>query len=182
MSIPANPTAASLARDDTDERREDARAEEDRADQARTEEVRADETVDADETADAEEVRADETADAEVVHSGTQDRTVPVDTEDVQMLPGGEPPPPAPRLWSDDDARGLRERLKEAQLHFLDDPRAAVEAADALVTEAIDSFTARLAEQRTTLGSWRDNGADDTEQLRVVVQRYRDFLERVLAL
>jgi len=141
------------------------------ADEARADEV----------TTDADKVHTDDSA-ADVVHSGTQDRTVPVDTEGAEMMPGEEPPAPATRLWTGDDARGLRDRLKETQLHFLDDPRAAVESADALITEAIDSFTARLAEQRTAVSSWRDNGADDTEQLRVVLQRYRDFLERLLAL
>lgn len=176
-----------------------------------------------------------------VVHSGTQDRTVPVDTdvdrdqdrdldrdsdrdgvddrdeamaqerqlhrrpvdeaamgersaderpldEPVQadepagMLPGEEAAVPMPRMWSGDDARGLRDRLRETQLRFLDDPRGAVEQVEALVGEAMESFTSRLAHQREELTSWRSAGADDTEQLRVVAQRYRDFLERLLSL
>jgi len=169
MNMPTNPMVAT--NDDADERRDEARADEARVDETRTAEM-----------TDGDKAHADEPVDADVVHSGTQDRTVPVDTEGAEMKPGDEPPAPAPRLWTGDDARGLRERLKEAQLHFLDDPRAAIEAADELVAEAVDSFTARLAEQRTALGSWRDNGADDTEQQRVVLQRYRDFLDRVLAL
>ena len=153
MNMPTNPMVAT--NDDADERRDEARADEARVDETRTAEV-----------TDGDKAHADEPVDADVVHSGTQDRTVPVDTEGAEMKPGDEPPAPAPRLWTGDDARGLRERLKEAQLHFLDDPRAAIEAADELVAEAVDSFTARLAEQRTALGSWRDNGADDTEQQR----------------
>jgi hypothetical protein len=176
MSTPMNSARTENVRVD-ESRAEDARADEPRVDESRAADVRDDETGRAESARD-----ADGSASADVVRSGTQDRTVPVDTEGAQMMPGDEPPGPAPRLWTGDDARGLRDRLKEAQLHFLDDPRAAVEAAEALVGEAVDSFSARLAEQRTSLGSWRDNGVDDTEQLRVVVQRYRDFLDRVLAL
>jgi hypothetical protein len=98
------------------------------------------------------------------------------------MLPDAEPAAPVSPLWSGDAARSLRDRFRELQLAFLDDPRATADAADALVGEMIDSLRTALAEQHRELRAWQDSGAEDTEQLRIAVRRYRDLIDRVLAL
>ncbi|MEU4635748.1 hypothetical protein AB0F90_15175 [Micromonospora chalcea] len=48
------------------------------------------------------------------------------------------------------------------------------------VIKAIEALSTALREQRTRLGAWQESGSTDTEQLRVAVRGYRDFLDRVL--
>jgi len=98
------------------------------------------------------------------------------------LAPGDVSMESVPDLWSADAISALRERWREVQLRFVDDPSAAATEADALVGEAIETLQTQLAMQRTDLAAWRtrDGGGDDTERLRVAVQRYREFLDRVL--
>jgi hypothetical protein len=49
----------------------------------------------------------------------------------------------------------------------------------ALVSEAVDQFTAALSAQRDDLDA---AAGEDTEQYRVAVQRYRTFFDRLLDL
>lgn len=102
--------------------------------------------------------------------------------EPVGMLPGAELTTPVSPLWSGGAAHSLRDRFRELQLGFLDDPRSTAAEADSLVGEAIDSLRSAFAEHHRELRAWQDAGAEDTEQLRVAVRRYRDLLDRVLAL
>jgi hypothetical protein len=96
----------------------------------------------------------------------------------------GEPQPgdQAGDLWPEPELGALRERWREVQVRFVDDPRAATAEADMIVVDAVKILTAALDEQRINLADWRCDGGDATERLRVTVQRYRDFLDRVLAL
>ncbi|MFF5055762.1 hypothetical protein ACFY1S_21525 [Micromonospora sp. NPDC000663] len=83
-------------------------------------------------------------------------------------------------LLDADSAQGFRDRWRDVQLRFVDDPHAAAGEAQALVEEAIQALSSALAAQKTTLGGWQDAGSADTEQLRMAVRNYRDFLDRVL--
>ncbi|MFF3864993.1 hypothetical protein [Micromonospora sp. NPDC001898] len=85
----------------------------------------------------------------------------------------------ATALFEPDAAQAFRDRWRDVQLRFVDDPKAAAGQAQSLVEEAIQALAAALAEQKNKLGDWQQTG-DDTEQLRVAVRRYRDFLDRVL--
>lgn len=92
---------------------------------------------------------------------------------------------PVAALWPGDSADGFRERWREIQLRFVDEPKAAAEQADDLVEEAVAALTTSLQRVRAELGQWRSAGAEDsgeTEHLRVAVQRYREFLDTVVAL
>ncbi|RGC66344.1 hypothetical protein C5N14_23395 [Micromonospora sp. MW-13] len=82
-------------------------------------------------------------------------------------------------LFEPDAAQAFRDRWRDVQLRFVDDPKAAAGQAQSLVEEAIKALAAALAEQKNKLGDWQQTG-DDTEQLRIAVRRYRDFLDRVL--
>ena len=67
------------------------------------------------------------------------------------------------------------------QQGFVDDPRSAVKDADSLVGGVLEKLSATLEEQRRHLwGQWSD-GEPDTEELRLTLRRYRDFLDRLLA-
>ncbi|MCZ7435759.1 hypothetical protein O7598_05075 [Micromonospora sp. WMMC241] len=92
----------------------------------------------------------------------------------------GAVPGDAATLFAPDAAQGFRDRWRDVQLRFVDDPKAAVGEAESLVEEAIEALSTALREQRTKLGTWQESGSSDTEQLRVAVRGYRDFLDRVL--
>ncbi|SCG14519.1 hypothetical protein GA0070610_0724 [Micromonospora echinofusca] len=77
-------------------------------------------------------------------------------------------------------AQGFRDRWRDVQLRFVDDPRAAAGEAQSLVDEAIQALSSALSAQKNKLGGWQDAGSSDTEQLRMAVRHYRDFLDRVL--
>jgi hypothetical protein len=100
----------------------------------------------------------------------------------AELAPGDVPAPPSTTLWAGEDGEALRERWRELQSRFVDDPRGAAAAADDLIGEAVDSITQELAAQRRQLGEWRAGGDFDTERLRVAVTGYRDFLDRVLSI
>ncbi|MGY3520571.1 hypothetical protein ACVMYR_30195 [Micromonospora sp. PTRAS2] len=92
----------------------------------------------------------------------------------------GAVPEDAATLFEPGTAQGFRDRWRDVQLRFVDDPRAAAGQAESLVGEAIEALAAALAEQKNKLGDWQQTGDDDTEQLRIAVRGYRDFLDRVL--
>jgi hypothetical protein len=74
-------------------------------------------------------------------------------------------------------------RWSEIQASFVDEPRRAVEQADALVSDVIadigDSFGKRRAQLE---GQWDGGGEVSTEDLRQIFQRYRSFFSRLLGL
>ena len=67
------------------------------------------------------------------------------------------------------------------QQGFVDDPRSAVKDADSLVGDVLDKLAASLEEQRRHLESQWSHSEPDTEELRLTLRRYRDFLDRLLA-
>jgi hypothetical protein len=101
-------------------------------------------------------------------------------SEPAALSPGDVEVRPLAALWPDDGVRTLRERWQDTQLTFVDNPRGAAAAADDLVGEAVDSLAAALTAQRSELGSWRTDGDNDTERLRVAMTRYREFLDHLL--
>ncbi|GAA0897491.1 hypothetical protein [Virgisporangium aurantiacum] len=104
----------------------------------------------------------------------------PADEEPAgDLKPGDVPVAPVAGFLTADAAQGLRDRWREAQFGFVDDPRKAVEDVKALVSEAVDQFTAALSAQRDDLDA---AAGEDTEQYRVAVQRYRTFFDRLLDL
>jgi hypothetical protein len=99
-----------------------------------------------------------------------------------QLMPGDVPAEPVAALLAAETGQNFRERWREVQLRFVDDPRAAAGDAQRLVEEAVESLARALAEQKDKLGDWNSGDASDTENLRVAVRRYRDFLDRLLGL
>jgi hypothetical protein len=106
-----------------------------------------------------------------------------VGPEDVERGVPGDQAEGSEELWSGQEVAALRDRWREVQLRFVDDPRAAADEAASIVDEARQGLAAAIDSRYDELGKWRtaDKPAEgDTEQLRVVVQRYRTFLDRVL--
>jgi hypothetical protein len=73
-------------------------------------------------------------------------------------------------------------RWQSVQVIFVDEPRRAVEDADRLVREVMDRLTDVFRLQRDDLEkAWHAGGEASTEDLRLALQRYRSFFERLLA-
>jgi hypothetical protein len=80
-----------------------------------------------------------------------------------------------------EDGGGYLERWNEIQATFVDEPRRAVERADKLVEEVIQQLARVFADERTRLeAAWSGGGEVSTEDLRVALQRYRDFFQTLL--
>lgn len=86
-------------------------------------------------------------------------------------------------LLSDDDCRNFRSRWENLQVGFVDEPRRAVEQADRLVTDAINTLAKGFSSQREGLEQkWHREQDASTEDLRQAFRRYRSFFERLLSL
>jgi hypothetical protein len=84
-------------------------------------------------------------------------------------------------LFPSNELDGLRARWKDVQTAFVDEPRKAVEEADGLVASAMKRLAEVFAEERSGLEQQWDRGDHvSTEDLRVALQRYRTFFERLL--
>jgi deoxyribodipyrimidine photolyase len=69
------------------------------------------------------------------------------------------------------------------QAKFVDDPETSVEAADSLVAQVMKRLAEVFSEEREQLESqWRQGEEVSTENLRVALQRYRSFFNRLLSL
>jgi hypothetical protein len=84
-------------------------------------------------------------------------------------------------LFPEKEASGFRTRWTDIQSGFVDEPRKSVEQADTLVAEVIKHLADGFAEERSKLeGQWGRGDDVSTEDLRVTLQRYRAFFDRLL--
>lgn len=114
----------------------------------------------------------------------------PVHEAIVQESPKAPMAPEAPAttivgaptpLLSQEESNHFRSRWNEIQGKFVDEPRAAVQEADALVTMVSDQIAKMFANEHNTLeGQWKQGNDVSTEDLRVVLQRYRSFFNRLV--
>jgi hypothetical protein len=75
----------------------------------------------------------------------------------------------------------LRRRWAEIQTEFVDDPRTSVRHAHGMVAEVVNELTETFTRERNDLESqWNRQEQPDTEALRVALQRYRAFFNRLL--
>lgn len=117
-------------------------------------------------------------------------KDVPISTASI----AGSKPPQPPRVDprdADSSARApllprdaldeLRERWTHVQSRFVDEPRRAVEHADSLVAELMMRLAESFANERSGLEKqWGRNQEVDTEDLRIALQRYHSFFDRLL--
>lgn len=76
----------------------------------------------------------------------------------------------------------LRTRWSSIQTNFVDQPRKAVEDADSLVVGALKQIQESFAVQRANLEKkWRHGDDVSTEDLRVALQHYRAFFDRLMS-
>jgi hypothetical protein len=85
-------------------------------------------------------------------------------------------------LFEPEREQELRERWHTLQARFVDEPRETVHDADSLVAELLRDLAGSFDQARSRLESRWSSGEDvSTEDLRVTLQRYRSFFERLLA-
>ncbi len=86
-------------------------------------------------------------------------------------------------LFAAADLEGYRTRWSGIQTGFVDEPRKAVEQADALVSELMQRLTESFSSERRQLEEqWERNDKVSTEDLRQAMHRYRTFFERLLSI
>jgi hypothetical protein len=83
-------------------------------------------------------------------------------------------------LFASEETQNLRARWNEVQAKFVDEPGSSVREADALVAEVMAKITEMFAGQRQILESQWSKGDTSTEDLRLVLQHYRSFFNRLL--
>jgi hypothetical protein len=85
-------------------------------------------------------------------------------------------------LFAGNESDDFRRRWTDIQAGFVDEPRQAVANADSLVAEAMKRLAEIFARERGNLEQQWSRGADvSTEDLRVALQRYRSFFDRLLS-
>jgi hypothetical protein len=103
------------------------------------------------------------------------------EADDVDATPSDRTEERQP-LFAGDEAEGFRGRWTEIQTGFVDEPRRAVEDADALVAEVMQRLAETFSSERASLEkAWDGDGEPSTEDLRVGLQRYRSFFDRLLS-
>jgi hypothetical protein len=85
-------------------------------------------------------------------------------------------------LLPEGEESDFQRHWQEIQTRFVDDPRQAVEDADALVAGVMQRIAEGFAQARDGLeGQWSRGEDVGTEELRVALQRYRAFFRRLLS-
>lgn len=86
------------------------------------------------------------------------------------------------QLLATEELQTLRSRWDSIQTGFVDEPRRAVEQADSLVADMMQRLAQLFADERSKLESqWSRGDNVSTEDLRVALQRYRSFFDRLLS-
>jgi hypothetical protein len=84
-------------------------------------------------------------------------------------------------LFDTGETDGFRSRWNSIQTQFVDEPRRSVEQADELVAQTMKRLAEIFAAERENLEREWDRGDNvSTEDLRIALQRYRSFFDRLL--
>ncbi len=98
-----------------------------------------------------------------------------------ERKPGRPEEPANAPLFAPEESQGYRTRWDGIQTGFVDEPRRAVEEADALVAQIMKQLAEVFARERSELErQWDKGDRVSTEDLRVALRRYRSFFERLL--
>jgi len=96
---------------------------------------------------------------------------------------GGDDTTRLESLFADGVDQDFRNRWRDIQTGFVDEPRAAVAQADQLVAQLMQKLAQSFSEQRSNLEKyWEAAEKVSTEELRVGFTRYRSFFERLLSI
>jgi hypothetical protein len=105
-----------------------------------------------------------------------EEQSSPRSTAAATQTEGFEP------LLSPDETESFRSRWQAIQGAFVDEPRGAAEDADRLVAELMARLAETFSEERSRLeAAWGQGDEVSTEDLRVALQRYKSFFNRLLS-
>ena len=109
----------------------------------------------------------------------------------AKRAPEQTPPPDVPNaagvqtatpLFEHGETEDFRSRWNNIQVQFVDEPRRSVEQADELVAQTMKRLAEIFAQERERLEQGWDRGDNvSTEDLRIALQRYRSFFDRLLS-
>ncbi len=86
-------------------------------------------------------------------------------------------------LFSESEMTDFRSQWSKVQTGFVDEPRQTVAEADKLVASVMQRLAEGFANERSGLEKQWDRGDNvSTEDLRIALQRYRSFFDRLLKL
>lgn len=117
-------------------------------------------------------------------HDDVRPTTVPAErARDRKQQPESHTSLPSnSALFEEAETQRLHTRWTDIQGSFVDEPRHAVQEADGLVAEVVKRLVEVFAGERTKLEQQWDRGDKvTTEDLRVALQRYRSFFDRLLS-
>jgi len=118
-----------------------------------------------DETAEDDSVVRDETTQDDVVQQK------PADTTQEGAAP----------LFTGEEVDRFRTEWRGLQSDFVDSPRDAVQHADQLVAQVMQSLATTFADHKKSLeGQWSKGEQVETEELRVALRQYRAFFDKLL--
>lgn len=105
------------------------------------------------------------------------------DVEAGESAPAGNGHNEPVTLFAPEAVEDYRSRWTSLQTSFVDEPRRAVQQADELVAEVINNLASTFSDERGKLeGQWDQGDKVSTEDLRLVLRRYRAFFDRFLSL
>jgi len=117
---------------------------------------------------------------------------IPVKQPEGPKLVKGQEPKPLDRaaaisesmpLFAEPEMVDFRSQWSKLQTGFVDEPRRTVEDADKLVAAVMQRLAEGFANERSGLEKQWDRGDNvSTEDLRLALQRYRSFFDRLLKL
>jgi len=132
-------------------------------------------------TARGTERTADDVADTERVVERNVQRDVP--RGNAHQATGQQADSERAALFEQPVLSEFNTRWTDIQAGFVDEPRRAVQQADALVSDVINRVADSFGREREQLERQWDSGDQvSTEDLRVALQRYRSFFSRLLSL
>jgi hypothetical protein len=84
-------------------------------------------------------------------------------------------------LFSAEEVDQFRTEWRGLQSDFVDSPRDAVQHADQLVAQVMQSLATTFADHKKSLeGQWSQGEQVETEELRVALRQYRSFFDKLL--
>ncbi|QQQ77957.1 hypothetical protein IOD16_05565 [Saccharothrix sp. 6-C] len=124
--------------------------------------------------------------------TSTLEEPVAFDEQDTREQPAGHDEPVEPAavdttagdapLFTPDDAADYQAEWRALQADFVDDPREAVQRADELVAQVMQSLATTFTEHKHSLEEqWQRGDEAQTEELRQALKRYRTFFDRLLS-
>jgi hypothetical protein len=124
----------------------------------------------------------------ETVPDDIQARPANLTADSPPQAAGGAAPTPAVdgdeapvHLFQPEAAERFRVEWQQIQARFVDDPKDAVQGADHLVAEVLQSLSGTFTERKHELeGQWHGESEALTEDLRLALRRYRTFFNQLL--